>query len=184
MAGSGRILLAAALLASLGACEGVRSELGLTKKSPDEFTVVRKAPLVMPPNFTLRPPEPGDPRAKELKPTETARSALLSGSGGGAVPSGDRTGGEVALLKEAGALDADRSIRQVIDRETTALAAKDESFVDRLIFWQPRQPSGTVVDPDKEAKRLRDNAATGEPVTKGDTPVIQRRKRGILEGIF
>lgn len=159
----------------------------MTKKAPDEFTVVRKAPLVMPPNFTLRPPEPGDSRAKELRPTETARSALLNRAGATAareIDTASRTGGEVALLKEAGALGADSSIRRVIDSETTALAAKEDSFVDRLIFWQPRQPSGTVVDPSKESQRLRDNAATGAPVTKGDTPVIERRKRGILEGIF
>jgi hypothetical protein len=184
MGGFIRLFCAALLLVGLGACEGVRDELGLTKKSPDEFTVVRKAPLVMPPNFTLRPPAQGDNRSKELRPTETARSALLNRSGGSAVDAGNRTGGEVELLKEAGALGADTSIREVIDRETTALAAKDESFVDRLIFWQPRVPAGTVVDPAKEAQRLRDNAATGAPVTKGDTPVIERRKRAILEGIF
>ena len=183
-----RLLLASTLLLGLGACSGVREELGLTKKSPDEFTVVRKAPLVMPPNFTLRPPEPGNERSKELQPTAAARSALLNRSGSSAAvagaDAGSRTGGEVALLKDAGALGADGSIREVIDRETTSLAAKDDSFVDRLIFWQPRQPSGSVVDPTKEAKRLRENAATGAPVTKGDTPVIERRKRGILEGIF
>jgi hypothetical protein len=72
----------------------------------------------------------------------------------------------------------------VINRETTVLAEKDRSFTDRLIFWQKAQPPGTVVDPTKESQRLRDNAATGEPVTKGETPVIERRKRGILEGIF
>ncbi|MEQ9643449.1 MAG: DUF3035 domain-containing protein [Alphaproteobacteria bacterium] len=177
--------MVALLAMGLAACSGVKEELGLAKSSPDEFTVVRKAPLVMPPNFTLRPPVPGTRRNQDLKPTETARAALLNRDGR-AVPvdAGDRTGGEVAMLKQAGALGTDDSIRQVIESETSALAARDNSFVDRLIFWQPRLPSGTVVDPTKEAQRLRGNAATGEPVTKGETPVIERRKRGILEGIF
>lgn len=180
-----KIGMAALLAMGLAACEGVKDELGLSKTSPDEFTVVRKAPLVMPPNFALRPPAPGTRRNQDLKPTETARAALVNRNGqAAAVDTGDRTGGEVAMLKQAGALGADDSIRQVLENETSALAAKDNSFVDRLIFWQPRLPSGSVVDPTKEAKRLRDNAATGESVTKGETPVIERRKRGILEGIF
>ena len=50
-----------ALSLVLGACGGVRDTLGLAKRSPDEFTVVRKAPLSMPPDFNLRPPTPGAP---------------------------------------------------------------------------------------------------------------------------
>jgi hypothetical protein len=192
----GRAAIALACLAALAACEGVKEELGLTKTSPDEFTVVRKAPLVLPPNFTLRPPDPGSAGPREIQPSQTARASLLNGGDGNATSSaggdngaapvdpGNRSGGEVALLEQAGALGADGSIRQVINRETTVLAEKDRSFTDRLIFWQKAQPPGTVVDPTKESQRLRDNAATGEPVTKGETPVIERRKRGILEGIF
>lgn len=180
-----RLATVVLLAAGLAACSGVKEELGLAKTSPDEFTVVRKAPLVMPPNFTLRPPAPGTRRSQELKTTEAARSALLKSDGQApATGAEDQSGGEVAMLKQAGALGADSSIRKVIDSESSALAAKDTDFVERLMFWQPRPPSGTVVDPTKEAKRLRDNAATGEPVTKGETPTIKRRKRGILEGIF
>ena len=39
----------------LGGCgEETRKTLGLGKRQPDEFQVLRKAPLVVPPNFTLR----------------------------------------------------------------------------------------------------------------------------------
>jgi hypothetical protein len=41
-----------------------------------------------------------------------------------------------------------------------------------------------VVDPQAEAQRLRENQALGKPVTDGDTPIIRRRKKGALEGIF
>ena len=36
----------------------------------------------------------------------------------------------------------------------------------------------------EEAKRLREYAALGKPVTEGQTPQIRRRKRAIFEGIF
>ena len=92
--------------------------------------------------------------------------------------------GEVALLKQAGASNVDPNIRQVVNREFTQLAERDKSFTDKLIFWQKAEPEGTVIDPTKEAQRLRQNAAVGQPVTNGETPTIVRRKRGILEGIF
>ena len=46
-------------LAALSAARRFRDEAGLTKQSPDEFAVVTKAPLIIPPNFNLRPPSPG-----------------------------------------------------------------------------------------------------------------------------
>ena len=52
----GVLSLSAALLASLalGGCGGVRQSLGLVRTSPDEFAVVAKPPLVLPPDFGLR----------------------------------------------------------------------------------------------------------------------------------
>ena len=47
---------------ALGGCSGtVQENLGLGKRSPDEFQVVRRAPLILPPDYSLRPPEPGAP---------------------------------------------------------------------------------------------------------------------------
>ena len=43
---------------------------------------------------------------------------------------------------------------------------------------------GTVVDPQKEAQRLKENAAIGKAPTEGDTPVIRKKKKAIFEGIF
>ena len=48
-----------ALIISVGGCEGVREAAGIAKKAPDEFAVVTRAPLSMPPDYGLRPPRPG-----------------------------------------------------------------------------------------------------------------------------
>ena len=52
------ILALMAAPAMLGGCDTTKEALGLNKKAPDEFSVVTKAPLVLPPEFGLRPPEP------------------------------------------------------------------------------------------------------------------------------
>ena len=48
---------------ALSGCGSLREMAGLQKKSPDEFAVSTKAPLVIPPDFNLRPPMPGAPPA-------------------------------------------------------------------------------------------------------------------------
>ena len=191
--GLGRLAVVGTLAALVGACGSVREELGLTKQAPDEFSVVTKAPLILPPDYALRPPEPGAPRPQELQPQQQAQRALLrSGNVGG---SGDRTApagtgtarqsiGETVLLQQAGAEGADPGIRRIVDEETSLLVEKDQSFTERLIFWQTQPPFGTVVDAKEEARRLRENAAIGKPVTEGETPTIERRKRAMFEGIF
>ena len=53
-----RVLCVAALGAgviALAGCDSIREEAGLSKQSPDEFAVTTKAPLIIPPDFNLRP---------------------------------------------------------------------------------------------------------------------------------
>ena len=205
----GRSILAVAavtLLLGLGGCDQttvVKEALGLAKSSPDEFQVVSRAPLSLPPDFNLRPPQPGVPRPQEEAPRQQAQAAVFGNAGvsTGGAPAGGTEGflsaggafaaetgggspGEVALLERAGAVGVDPTIRQVVDRETAEEVESDTQFVDRLVFWQKSAPPGQVVDPVKEQQRLEENAALGKPVTEGDTPVIIRRKRALLEGIF
>ena len=191
----GRLAVAGALALAVGACDSFREEFGFTKQAPDEFSVVTKAPLILPPDYTLRPPRPGAPRPQELAPQQQAKAALTRAGGGQAgvervrqpTPAGadDRSStGELALLEQARATDADPAIRRIVNQETSQLVEKDKNFTDRLIFWQTQPPFGTVVDAEKEAKRLRENAAIGKSVSDGTTPTIERRKRAIFEGIF
>ena len=185
------VLLAAATLLVSG-CEKTRSVVGLDKQAPDEFAVVTRAPLSLPPDFGLRPPQPGAERPQEGSVRNQAREVLIGGVGSSsrsegvkaAAASGKLSRGEAALLASAGALNADPSIRSVVNRETSALVEADDSLLDKVLFWQEHQPQGTIVDADKELRRLREASAIGEPPNKGEVPVIKRRERGILEGIF
>lgn len=179
----GGAALGAALLLILGGCTETRQALGLTKQSPDEFQVVARAPLSLPPDYNLRPPEPGAPRPQEGTARDQAESALFGPqSGQGAAPAGSQ--GEVALLQSASAAGIDPNIRQLVDQETNQYVEENQQFVDNLIFWRDPDPYGEVVDPVAERQRLQENAALGKPVTEGDTPIIERKERGLLEGIF
>lgn len=185
---SGRVVVLAAAVAALAGCDSAKEVFGLNKSSPDEFAVVTRAPLVIPPEFGLRPPEPGAARPQDAPAAQAARNILVRNAGDGAGagtggPSG-LSSGESALLKQAGALNADPQVRREVDRESTALVDADRDFMDRLMFWQKQPPPGTAVDPEAEMRRLRENAAVGAPINQGETPVIERRKRALLEGVF
>jgi hypothetical protein len=64
------VMLVAAV--ALTACSG-------GKKGPDEFEVLERQPLVVPPEAELTPPRPGEPRAQEIDPGQAAYEALFPG---------------------------------------------------------------------------------------------------------
>ena len=175
-----RAAIAALLLAGagLGGCSHASSALGLNKVTPDEFRVVAKAPLVIPPDYSLRPPKPGEPRPQELQPESAARVALLGEREGEA-----RSDGEKLLVSKAGADKADPLVRFVVDDEFGDIAHKDKSFADKVIFWRKdkankgqaeiatAEQQSRAIDPAAEAKQVKD--------LTGDQPIIiQRDKRG------
>ncbi len=174
------------LLAGCG--DNVMRNLGLAHDAPDEFQVTTRAPLSMPPDFnTLQQPTPGVRRPQEQSPRDAAEAVLnpqasfdrASGRQGTARASG----GEAALLSAAGP-NAPADIRSQITRESESLNSADRGLTDRLLFWRDTPQPGTALDAQREAQRLRDNAAQGQPQTTGDTPVIQRENRGLFEGLF
>ena len=185
-----RLLVAGGLLFSLAACSGFNEQLGLTKQSPDEFRVVARAPLTVPPDFALRPPDPGAPRPQEGTPAQQAERAVFRSASGQTnlrtqtAISPDRSAGERSLLSAAGAQNAEPNIRLIVERETNSINDESDRFVDLLVFWNDQPPAGTVVDPSAELRRLQENAALGQPVTTGPTPQIERRRKAPLEGLF
>src|SRR5690554_5294054 len=66
-------------------------------RAAGEFTVVKRAPLSLPPEYALRPPEPGAPRPQEPSPTAQARQQVL-GTGGGPGGGAAQQQGAVAAL--------------------------------------------------------------------------------------
>jgi len=182
---------AAAAGLMLGGCSAFENLGGAKKVSPDEFKIVSHSPLTMPPNAELRPPRPGEPRPQETSPADQAKEALspvLAGRVQAKTTAGPPTGApgdssEQALIAKAGAGGVDPNIRSQVNRDTRTLAEQDKTWIDSLIFWQDKPIPGVIIDPEKEQQRLREAQASGKP-SSGATPTIERRKRGLLEGIF
>jgi|HubBroStandDraft_1064217.scaffolds.fasta_scaffold25483_3 hypothetical protein len=178
----GALLIGSA--ATLSACESASRAFGLSKVTPDEFRVVTKAPLTLPPDYSLRPPQPGEPRPTELQPESAARQALE-----GARAADVRSDGEKLLVQKAHADQADPLVRYVVDDEFGGIAHKDKSFADWVMFWKPGKPAmpaeGLVavsdaapLDPAVEEKRVAS-------LTGGKTIVIARKseKKTKLPGL-
>ncbi|HEX5379953.1 MAG TPA: DUF3035 domain-containing protein [Phenylobacterium sp.] len=173
-----RVIVAIAVVGAVGlsGCTSTRKALGMTKVTPDEFRVVSKAPLVVPPDYALRPPAPGEPRPQELQPESAARNALL-----GKREAADRSPGEQLLATKAGADKADPLIRFVVDDETGDIAHKDKSFADKIMFWKPGEPRSVgagVTAGDNVPAPI--DAASEEAKIKaltGDKPVIIAREK-------
>jgi hypothetical protein len=167
------ILIAAALPLILAGCGADMSRtFGLTRDSPDEFTVTTRAPLSM----------PGASRPQELTAQQSAEAALAPDT---ALSSnaGPDTAGQNALVAAAGPTPPE-DIRDKVNAEAH-LDRPSQGLTQRLMFWTASPPAGTLLDPAKESARLREDAALGQPPTVGDTPVIQQKKTssGFL-GIF
>ena len=48
----------------------------MDRVGPDEFAVESRAPLTIPPEFDLRPPQPGAPRPQEVTAADKARKVI------------------------------------------------------------------------------------------------------------
>lgn len=60
----------------LPGCSDLRIALGMDRVGPDEFAIESRAPLLIPPDFDLRPPQPGAPRPQEPTAAERARRVV------------------------------------------------------------------------------------------------------------
>ena len=113
----------AALL--LGAC-GSGGVLG--RDRPDEFAVARNAPLVIPPDFALEPPKPGEPVPQGTDARTQAIEALF----GGPAP---RPQAERQMLDSAGSESAALGARSVAGDPKTLVV--DKGAVTRTILAAP-----------------------------------------------
>ena len=178
------LLVAAGLVSS---CAEVRDAAGLAKKSPDEFQVMARPPLSLPPNFNLTPPRPGAPRPQTGSADQQAKAKIL-----GRAPQSQPTiptpanlsAGEIALYSALALGSVTDEIRQTVDQETTGFVYERRYLIDKILDWIEDRPPGTRVDATKERRRLNQNKAKGKPFTDGETPRIERRRLGKLRRLF
>jgi Protein of unknown function (DUF3035) len=136
-----KLIALAGISLALCGCNTFREAIGATKNPPDEFTVLTKAPLVIPPDFNLRPPQPGAAARNEPDPDALARDALFPQNAAAQAASlgTEYSEGEKFLLTRTNALAIDPNIR----RNVTSDAGQEDlgpEFAQRLL----NQPAGTT----------------------------------------
>lgn len=192
--------------ASLCACTGneLRQSMGMKRNNPDEFQVVSRPPLSVPPVYHLRPPSeepightPADVRAEALvlegrelpryqRPedreymAETAVAPVEANALG--------TQAESVLLQNAGAAQANPHIRTVLREEAPQLLPtkqEERSFMDKLKRgWFVKDDGDPVVDAGPEQARIREAKAADRPLNEGETPVIDPKDKGVFDSLF
>ena len=182
------ICLTLVAAASLGGCDAFYRAIGKEKVVPDEFAVVSRAPLAIPPDYSLRPPRFGAQRPQEVAPVDQARQTVFRAGEDAKAdlpPAADnRSAGEGELLKQAGVAAAPANIRELVETDASSAGDVDSSIIDKLAFWRKEQkpgPTDAVINPVEEAQRLQDkkDGKTGasplpaSPALAGQ-PVIER----------
>lgn len=149
--GAGAAMLLALGLA-LTSCDSARSVLGLEKTSPDESRVTVYSPLVVPPEFNLRPPGPGGvdqtaiPRVNrpQQRAVITADGRVIGGVEGSETVPENASVGELALLRQAGALTPPRGVRGLAAQQEQALKRLNRTLTDLVLF---NRTEGETRDP-------------------------------------
>ena len=155
---------------ALTGCDSLRRAAGLQKKSPDEFAVTTKAPLVIPPDFNLRPPLPGAPPTNQLDPSSNAEAALFTNTDPQTVANGMRgnyTPGEKLFLANARAQRADPGIRARLNADQRAAVQNaDRSFTDRVLSTASTADTGKAINADAEISKGSKKMGTAKPAKK------------------
>lgn len=140
------------LALALMGCESVRQATGVAKLPPDEFTVLTKPPLVLPPDYNLRPPQPGVASRNEPDADEAGRNVLFpqNAAAAAAALGAAYSDGEKLLLTKTNALNVDPNIR----RSITGDAGQEDqgpAFSQRVLFQgastAPAQPAANSAAP-------------------------------------
>jgi hypothetical protein len=193
-----RMFALAGVAVSLIGCDSIREAAGVVKEPPDEFAVVSKSPLVIPPDFNLRPPKPGASPTNQSSPTLSAQAALFgddSATAAAALP-GNFSAEERTILANSGGANSDHGIRKQLASDLKSMEATDDSFTDSLLFGSPDPDKGSPLNADAEAQRLQTAKASGQQVASSptashsappkadDSATIAKDGGGWFDGIF
>jgi hypothetical protein len=160
-----------AVLIMLSACSVNKSTLGLGRKTPDEFTVLKRQPLSMPPNYNKTPPKPGTIPEKEVSTKEEAEKSLF----GETIKESNLSNEDKYFLKELNSETYDPNIREKLNKEAINDPANNKYLINNLMFWNAEDNS-PVIDNIEEAKRLKNNKQQGKNINYGEVPIIEKNK--------
>ena len=188
-------LIAALSTFALSGCSSdtVKNTLGLDRAAPDEYRVVSRPPLSVPPQFSLRPPSNSELPPSQVSASKQGQAIVLGGSNANGTPattkakantSAKTNGADSQFLKNVGASTADPNIRSALTEQRFAVQEQKEE-TSWWNFWDGAdEKKDPTVDAKKESERIQKTEDAGQPVTTGDTPDVKGRDTGVLGRIF
>lgn len=157
-----------ASLFMLAACDGttVQEKLGISRPAPDEFSVIARPPLTVPPEFDLKPPQK---YSKSLSQTDTSGKVqnILQGRDENqdvkstATPDA-LTKSEQNLLEKAGASQANPDIRQAIEQDEIVKQQKKSEKKGLVSGWFGKDKADDVEKPSPETVEKKAEEKTSE----------------------
>ena len=158
-------------------CTKVRESAGVNRKSPDEFNVVENPPLVIPPDYSLVPPDQLQEKNIDDIEKELAEE-ILFGLDDNKVTEENQLSTMNKILSEAKAGEISDDIRSEIDEDF----AKEIDLQNSMsLDWENEQE---VLDAIKESERIRENIFNEEEILEGEIPIkkqkIKKKKRFLI----
>ena len=142
-AGRGFIALSTLCLAGsllIAGCSDFKRSVGLEPTLPDEFAVESRAPLTIPPDFELRPPQPGATRPQEKSADQQAKQVIEQAGPG---EPGKQASDFRLRRSEDGLPDIGAPSGQAPDQSA---AVADKSLSSKLLDYQGGGDTGTPVE--------------------------------------
>ncbi|MEM1276793.1 MAG: DUF3035 domain-containing protein [Pseudomonadota bacterium] len=175
-------------LAGVTACSSVGNPfdaLSKKKPSPDEFAVVARSPLVLPPSQSLPEPTPGTPSPLEPNPQQDVIVAL-TGASDEELVSQQTSAGEAALLSSANAAAASSEVRVQLEQDEIDLEENQPyeppSIAELFLGEGEREiDQATLLDPDREARRLQTSGII-TPVNPNEAPPTPEAEESADDG--
>ena len=156
------------LILTINACSSVRESAGVTRRSIDEFQVVENPPLVIPPDFTLTPPDQLEEKNIDNIESELAEE-ILFGLDDNKTQTQKQLSTMSQILSEVDTLDASPSIREEIDKEFSQELQTSEIFQDN---WESEIQ---ILDAIKESERIRNKKFKNESIAEGEIPTESKK---------
>lgn len=167
---AGRVAMTCLLLAGIGlvtsGCTGFRKAIGEEKSSPDEFEVVVRPPLSLPPNFFASASQ-----LTENAPTSSTTDSPIDAHSVAAATLGSIEGQAADSFEQIFDFAAvPGNIRELVDEETYGIQFEKRIPLQMLFGGLP--DVGPVLDKFAEDQRLRRLLREGQSPTEGGTPAV------------
>lgn len=172
---AGRVAITCLLLAGVGlvasGCSGFRKAIGEEKSSPDEFEVVVRPPLSLPPSFFAN--------ATQLTENAPVASSVSSSSDDSPIDARSVAAATLGATEGRAADNYEQifdfsvvpeDIREIVDEETYGIRFERRIPLQMLFGGLP--DVGPVLDKFAEDQRLRRTLREGQSATEGGTPAV------------